>query len=45
MNTGAFRQGRPKWARKRHSGLAMTQDLFDLLGTDLGRIVVANAVT
>jgi type IV secretory pathway VirB4 component len=35
-----------KAARKRHAGLAVvTQDAADLLGSDLGRAVVANAAT
>ncbi len=35
-----------KSARKRRAGLAVvTQDIVDLLGSDLGRIVVANAAT
>ncbi|WP_042373003.1 VirB4 family type IV secretion system protein [Streptacidiphilus neutrinimicus] len=39
-----FRMG--KAARKRHAGLAVvTQDTADLLATDLGKAVVANAAT
>ncbi|MCO1593751.1 DUF87 domain-containing protein [Micromonospora sp. RHAY321] len=35
-----------KAARKRHAGLAViTQDVADVLGTDLGQAVVANAAT
>ncbi|MEU1606043.1 VirB4 family type IV secretion system protein [Micromonospora matsumotoense] len=35
-----------KAARKRHAGLAViTQDVSDVLGTDLGQAVVANAAT
>jgi len=43
---GRFLSRLAKSARKRRAGLAVvTQDVGDLLGSDLGRVVIANAAT